>query len=192
MKIYEHRNFPWIKHTLSFLADNTLSYEYRSFNKKIINLLPLAYLYPQEEMVKRYSKKAVWLTLILTAVSFIFPLTYIFDLGWENIWDFNSAWCVVVVLSALTGTYCTWNAKRENLVFCYKNGALALSLPYEEKIQNFKNEIIKQSIQASHLEDRKNLEFLKNKISQLSKEKIINSEFEAELHARLMSISLPT
>jgi hypothetical protein len=171
-----------------WLDDSLLSYQYRRFNKKMINIIPLAYLYPEPNIAKQTSRWAGFFAFLSVALMFMLAHNYFSDPGDWHIWEFISAETGALT-AALIFFWYLWHSNREKVIFYYNNGAAALELLNHKNATAFINELKQKSIQATLRQDAKNLELLKKEISQLTREKIISNEFENILFERLMSFA---
>ena len=186
---FEQRCFPYVMQSrYEWLDDSLLSYQYRRFNKKMINIIPLAYLYPEPNIAKQTSRWAGFFAFLSVALMFMLAHNYFADPGDWNIWEFISAEAGALT-AALIFFWYLWHSNREKVIFYYNNGAIALELLNHKNATAFINELKQKSIQATLRQDAKNLELLKKEISQLTREKIISNEFENILFERLMSFA---
>lgn len=191
MIAFEQGYFSCSQSRFEWLDDDLIRYQYRSINKKIVSIIPLSSIYPEPEIVKRTSRIAGILTFVGLALMFIFAKDYIGDsASWNGGWDIFFAEVFASMVFLFSGLY-FWHSNRKKMQFYFRNGTLAFELFYQddEKLDYFKDELIKKSIQATLREDENHTNILKKGISLLSRDKMISKEFEDILYERMMSIT---
>jgi hypothetical protein len=188
MTAFEQRQLFCVRQRFEWMDDDVLRYEYRSIKKKTVCLVPLFYLYPEPAIVTHRSNIAAFIAFLAFALLFIFAQTYVKDPDSWTLGGFVAAELCSLLVTLAAGFY-FWNSTRKRMAFCYKNGDVVFELLCNDQSNAFKDELKRKSVQATFKADTHNIDLLKTEITQLTRDKVINRDFEDILYDRLMSVS---